>query len=154
MRRKDFIKGCLALGFVPFLPEFRGGKEKLLSKVYASAFRQKKGICYGFWHEDRGEIEIVMLDYKRIPYDQNMLKNIRKHVDFGRRKKNGRRYWWARNEKEYYANERLVKMLQRQMKYSVYPLDGKEIERDERLIRPRLEKWGKWLSGHLGLTWG
>ena len=71
MKRKDFLRSCLVLGIVPFMPKISGGQD---IRFYGSGFRHKKGICYGFWSEDEGEVELLIFDYQRIPYDKKVLE--------------------------------------------------------------------------------
>lgn len=66
MKRKDFLKSCIALGVIPFIPKM--GEGKVIPQVYGYGIQMKNGICYGFWHEENGEIELVMFDYQKIPY--------------------------------------------------------------------------------------
>lgn len=75
MKRKDFLKGCLALGLVPLLPKLSKGKENLLSKVYGSGFRNREGgLTYGLMHPMGNEVEMVFLEYRKVKISENELK--------------------------------------------------------------------------------
>lgn len=142
MKRKDFLKACLALGVVPFLPKLSKGKEKLSSKVYGMGYRQKNGVCYGFWHEDKGQIEMVFLDYQKIPYDKKLLGSIPPHY--------GKPTDSLKKKKEYYADDKMVsklyKMQRRVMKEKMVPETTKEAETEENMWKPRISEWTKWFS--------
>ena len=142
MKRKDFLKACLALGVVPFLPKLSTGKEKM--PLRGCGFRHKQGICYGFWNEDGGEVELVMLDYQRIPYNKKQLSS--KPPCWGKPTDS------LKKKKEYFANDALIRKLddyhKRSGKEFGWPTD-ESVEKYDKISRRRMKRWAKRLSDHL-----
>ena len=146
MKRKDFLKSCLVLGMVPFLPKISGGKEKF--PLRGCGFRHKQGICYGFWVENAGEIESVIFDYQRIPFKKEQLSS--KPPCWGKPTDS------LKKKKEYFGDDVVVRKLNDYLKRSTgefgWPTD-ESVEKYDKISRRRMKRWAKRLADKWDLIW-
>ena len=142
MKRKDFMKSCFALGLVPLLPKVSAGKEKWRNPMYGMGFQQKNGIVYGFSHEDNGEVELLIIDYRRVPLDTKLIgkkpPNYGKPTDSFQKKKG----YLLGDE----IGKELHKLMRQKNDNNLFPKDQKEADKAEKIWSKRLPRWMKRLQ--------
>lgn len=144
MKRKDFMKSCLALGLVPLLPKIRESREGEISPFYGSGFHQKNGIVQGYWSEDNGGVEVFILDYQRIPYDKKLLGS--KPPRYGKPTDS------VKKKKEYFAHDKLLSKLNQMLRKCIDENQIAETTEETRIAEKiwskRLPRWMKRLRRH------
>ena len=108
-------------------------------KLFANGFRRKNGIVYGFWSQDGNNLELMIVDYRRLN-----LRKLRKEGNWKKHKPKDvswKKYWETRK------HDVLISKLNQLMKLSIQnkEITGTDAEFDKSLkvANKRIPMWIK-----------